>query len=82
MLRVDALVLDLDQMDHRGIDPFDFAFANLNLARAYALQKDTAKARAKYQDFLALWRDADPDTPMLKQAKSEYAKLQSRGNSK
>jgi hypothetical protein len=42
---------------------------------AYALQGDTAKARAAYQDFLRLWKDADPDIPILKQAKAEYAKL-------
>jgi hypothetical protein len=40
------------------------------------MQGDTAKARAKYQDFLTLWKDADPDIPILKQAKAEYAKLQ------
>jgi eukaryotic-like serine/threonine-protein kinase len=49
--------------------------AQLYLARAYAMQGDTAKARATYQDFLALWKDADPDVPLLKQAKDEYAKL-------
>src|SRR5215472_8398869 len=52
------------------------ALARLGLARAYAMQGDTAKARAAYQDFLTLWRDADPDVPLLKQAKAEYAKLQ------
>ncbi|HXJ18419.1 MAG TPA: protein kinase [Candidatus Polarisedimenticolia bacterium] len=52
------------------------ALAHLGLGRAYALQGDTAKARTAYQDFLALWKDADPDIPILKQAKSEYAKLQ------
>ena len=52
-----------------------FPLAHLQLARAYALQGDTAKARTKYQDFFALWKDADPDIPILKQAKSEYAKL-------
>jgi len=52
------------------------SLARLGLARAYALQGDSAKARAAYQDFLALWKDADPDIPILKQAKSEYAKLQ------
>jgi tetratricopeptide (TPR) repeat protein len=62
-------------LDHRGIDPFDFALANLGLARAYVLQKDTAKARIKYQDFFALWKDADPDIPVLKKAKAEFAKL-------
>jgi hypothetical protein len=39
------------------------------------LQGDTPKARAAYQDFLTLWKDADPDIPILKQAKAEYAKL-------
>jgi len=50
--------------------------AHLGLARAYALEGDTAKARAAYQDFLTLWKDADPDIPILKQAQTEYAKLQ------
>ena len=40
------------------------------------IQGDTAKARAAYQDFLALWKDADPDIPILNEAKAEYAKLQ------
>jgi len=65
-------------LDHRGI-VLNFplgALAHLGLARAYALSGDTAKARTAYQDFLALWKDADPDIPMLKQAKAEYAKLQ------
>jgi eukaryotic-like serine/threonine-protein kinase len=52
------------------------AFAQLGLARAYALQGDKTKARTTYQDLLALWKDADPDLPVLKQAKAEYAKLQ------
>jgi eukaryotic-like serine/threonine-protein kinase len=51
------------------------ALAHLGLARAYALSGDTAKAQAAYQDFLALWKDADPDVPILVAAKSEYAKL-------
>jgi eukaryotic-like serine/threonine-protein kinase len=50
--------------------------AHLGLARAYVLQSDTGKASAAYQDFLTLWKDADPDIPILKQAKAEYAKLQ------
>ncbi len=50
--------------------------AHLQLARAYALQGDTSKAKAAYQDFLTLWKDADPDVPILKEAKAEYAKLQ------
>jgi DNA-binding winged helix-turn-helix (wHTH) protein/tetratricopeptide (TPR) repeat protein len=64
-------------LDHRGIvlnEPIG-ALAHLQLGRAYALQGDTAKARAAYQDFLTLWKDADPDIPILKQAKAEYAKL-------
>jgi eukaryotic-like serine/threonine-protein kinase len=50
--------------------------AHLGLARACVLQGDTAKARTAYQDFLTLWKDADPDIPILQQAKAEYAKLQ------
>jgi hypothetical protein len=52
------------------------ALAHLQLGRAYALANDKAKAQAAYQDFLALWKDADPDIPILKEAKAEYAKLQ------
>jgi len=65
-------------LDHRGIvlnEPI-CALAHLQLGRAYAMQGDTAKSRAAYQDFLTLWKDADPDIPILLQAKSEYAKLQ------
>ena len=51
------------------------ALARLGLARAYAMQGDTMKARAAYQDFLTLWKDADPDIPILKQAQAEYSKL-------
>jgi len=64
--------------DHRGVVqnvPIG-ALAHLQLGRAYAMQGDTAKARAAYQDFLTLWKDADPDIPILKQAKAEYVKLQ------
>jgi serine/threonine protein kinase/tetratricopeptide (TPR) repeat protein len=52
------------------------ALAHLGLARAYVLQGDTVKARAGYRDFLTLWKEADPDVPILKEAKAEYAKLQ------
>jgi serine/threonine protein kinase/tetratricopeptide (TPR) repeat protein len=52
------------------------ALAHLDLARAYALQGDTVKAKAAYQDFLALWKDADPGVQILKQAKTEYSTLQ------
>jgi eukaryotic-like serine/threonine-protein kinase len=50
--------------------------AQLQLARTYALRGDNAKARAAYKDFLTLWKDADPDIPILIAAKSEFAKLQ------
>jgi Flp pilus assembly protein TadD/predicted Ser/Thr protein kinase len=64
-------------LDHRGLlwNCATGALAHLGLARAYVLQGDSAKARAAYQDFLTLWKDADPDIPILKQAKAEYAKL-------
>jgi len=52
------------------------ALAHLGLARSYALAGDTAKSRAAYNDFFTLWKDADPNIPVLVQAKSEYAKLQ------
>ena len=51
------------------------SLAHLGVGRAYALSGDTAKARIEYQNFLALWKDADSDIPLLKQAKSEYAGL-------
>jgi hypothetical protein len=46
------------------------------VARAHSVSGDTPKAKAAYQDFFALWKDADPDIPILKEAKSDYAKLQ------
>jgi eukaryotic-like serine/threonine-protein kinase len=64
-------------LDHPGIvanAPIG-AFARLGLGRAYALSGDKSKAKIAYQDFLTLWKDADPDIPILKQAKAEYAKL-------
>jgi serine/threonine protein kinase/tetratricopeptide (TPR) repeat protein len=64
-------------LDHLGI-VLNFplgALAHLGLARGYALQGDTAKSRTAYQDFFALWKDADADIPVLKEAKAEYAKL-------
>jgi hypothetical protein len=51
------------------------ALAHLQLGRAYALSGDTTKARSAYQDFFNVWKDADPDIPVLKQARAEYAKL-------
>jgi eukaryotic-like serine/threonine-protein kinase len=65
-------------VDHRGIaigDAFS-TLAHLGLARADAVSGDKAKARATYEDFLALWKDADPDIPILRKAKAEYAALQ------
>jgi serine/threonine protein kinase/Tfp pilus assembly protein PilF len=65
-------------LDHPGImvgDPIA-VLAHLQLGRAYAMQGDTTKAKAAYQDFLTLWKDADPDLPVLKQAKAEYAKFE------
>ncbi len=64
-------------LNHRGVvfnSPIG-ALAHLQIARAYAMQGDTAKAKAAYQDFLTLWKDADPDIPILAAAKAEYAKL-------
>ena len=65
-------------LDHTGIVQNFLlgSLAHLQLARAYALSGDTAKAKAGYQDFLTLWKGADPDIPILKEAKAEYAKLQ------
>jgi len=65
-------------LDHRGTSPLDVAYnlSHLGLGRAYALQGDATRAKAAYQDFFAAWKDADPDVPILKEAKAEYAKLQ------
>jgi hypothetical protein len=64
-------------IDHRGIvldEPIG-ALAHLRIGSAYAMQRDTAKAKAAYQDFLTPWNDADPDIPILIAAKTKYAKL-------
>jgi eukaryotic-like serine/threonine-protein kinase len=64
-------------LNHRGIvvcDPIG-ALAHLQLGRAYALSADKTKAKSAYQDFLTLWKDADPDIPILKQAQAEHANL-------
>jgi eukaryotic-like serine/threonine-protein kinase len=64
-------------LDHRGIvlnQPIG-PLAHMGLARAFVLQGDSAKARGAYEDFLALWKDADPDIPVFIAAKAEYAKL-------
>jgi eukaryotic-like serine/threonine-protein kinase len=65
-------------LDHPGIvvnSPIA-SLAQLGLGRVLAAAREATKARTAYQDFLALWKDADPDIPILKQAKAEYAKLQ------
>jgi tetratricopeptide (TPR) repeat protein len=64
-------------LDRRGLAPTSvlYPLAHLGLARAAALAGDTAKARKSYQDFFALWKDADPDIPVLQEAKREYEKL-------
>jgi eukaryotic-like serine/threonine-protein kinase len=65
-------------LDHPGVvlnEPIG-ALARLQIGRAYAMAGDTAKAKAAYQDFFTLWKDADPDIPIVKQATAEYAKMQ------
>src|ERR1019366_1142548 len=65
-------------IDHRGV-VLNFpwgALARLGLAPAFAMQGDVARARTAYQDFLTFWKDADPDIPILKEAKAEYTRLQ------
>src|SRR5207237_1173081 len=64
-------------LDHSGVvgnEPIG-ALAHLGLGRAYALSGDSAKAKTAYQDFFALWKNADPDISILSQAKAEFAKL-------
>ena len=65
-------------LDHPGLAGNEIisALAHLGLGRGYARAGDKSKARSAYQGFLTLWKDADPDVPILKQAKEEYAKLQ------
>ena len=60
----------------KNFDGFESIDALLRGAGAEATAGDTAKAKATYKEFLALWKDADPDNPILKEAKSEFAKLQ------
>jgi hypothetical protein len=64
-------------IDHPGIvaaNPVG-VLAHLGLARALAIERDTSKSRTAYEDFFTLWKDADPDIPILLAARSEYAKL-------
>jgi len=64
----------LDRKGWYGVDVL-VPLSRLGLARAYALQGDNAKSRVAYQDFFASWKDADPDVPILRQAKAEYEKV-------
>jgi hypothetical protein len=52
------------------------SLAHLQIGRAYTISGDADKAKAAYEEFFVLWQDADPDIPIYKQAKAEYAKLQ------
>lgn len=63
---------------HRGILPYtpEWAFASAQLARAYSMVGDVSHARSSYQDFFALWKDSDPDIPILKQTMAEYSTVQ------
>jgi eukaryotic-like serine/threonine-protein kinase len=61
-------------IDHRGLVG-NFAMARLQLARAYALSGEKGQAQTAYRAFLTFWKDADPDVPILIEAKAEYAKL-------
>ncbi len=83
-----SLILQLNQgkaaeaefrqiVNRKGVLPLalEHSMAHLGLGRASAIQGDTVKAKAAYRDFLALWKDADPDIPILIAAKAEYAKL-------
>jgi hypothetical protein len=64
-------------VDHRGIAPTapEHSLAKLGLGRAYVMTGHAAKARTAYQDFFTLWKDADPDITILKEAKAEYGTL-------
>jgi eukaryotic-like serine/threonine-protein kinase len=65
-------------LNHRGLvglDPIG-ALAYVQLGRTFVLSGDKTRAKTAYQDFLILWKDADPDVPVLQEAKAEYAKLQ------
>jgi hypothetical protein len=73
-----AAIAEFQRMlQHRGLlfnNP-EGALARLGLARGYALAGNKVIARANYQEFLELWKGADPDIPILKEAESEYARL-------
>ena len=65
-------------LNHRGVDAASptYALAQLGLARSQSLSGNLNDAKTAYQDFLRTWKDADPDIPILKEAKAEYAKMQ------
>src|ERR1035438_9241560 len=65
---------------NQGVDPTspDYPLAHIGLARAYALQGDQAGSRREYEEFFALWKDADQDIPILREARSAYAGLMQR----
>src|SRR5437773_9405988 len=65
-------------LDHKGVDPTNvfYTLASVELGRAYALQGDTIRAKPASEEFFATWKDADPEIPILKEAKAEYARLQ------
>ena len=65
----------LDMKSVINVDPL-LPLAKVGMARAYVMAGDPARARVTYQDFLALWKDADPDIPVLRDVRAEYAKLQ------
>ena len=64
-------------LDHKGAASWalEYQISRLYLGRAYAVQGDVDRARTAYQDFFGAWKDADPDIPILKEARSEYEKL-------
>src|SRR5207248_2019617 len=65
-------------VDHRGLVGRDVigALAHLQMARAQKMMGDNASARKSYEEFLIIWKDADPDVPIYQQAKAEYARLE------
>jgi eukaryotic-like serine/threonine-protein kinase len=69
-----------DIIEHPGLSGYSpiGALAHLGLGRAYVLAGDNAKAKTAYEDFLEMWKDADPDIPILQQAKAEYSQLQTK----
>jgi hypothetical protein len=72
------IISEMTIVDHRGalLPGLYGSLAKLGMGRAYAMTGDMAKARTAYQDLFGVWKDADSDIPILKEAKAEYAKLQ------